>query len=88
MAVSPLIMVRFSKFEIWHTQDFDADLPNVPVTSGVMSLMQRRRQMHFYSLTSLLSDAKLLETSLNMEEPFVLRLKEINAPFQEISPWN
>ena len=29
MAVSPLIMVRFSKFNIWHAQLFDPDLLDV-----------------------------------------------------------
>ncbi len=29
MAVSRLIMVRFSKFEIWHTLHFDPDLLDV-----------------------------------------------------------
>ncbi len=29
MAISPLITVRFSKFEIWHALDFDADLADV-----------------------------------------------------------
>ena len=33
MAVSPLIMVRFSKFKIWHPQGFGADLSDVTVTS-------------------------------------------------------
>ena len=29
MAVSPLILVRFSKFEIWHAQHFGPDLEDV-----------------------------------------------------------
>ncbi len=29
MAVSPLIMVRFSKFKIWHAQHFDPDLLDI-----------------------------------------------------------
>ncbi len=33
LAVSPLIMVRFSKFKLWHTQDSDPDLINVTETS-------------------------------------------------------
>ncbi len=33
MTVSPLIMVRFEKFEIWHTQGFDADLYDVTIMS-------------------------------------------------------
>ncbi len=37
MAVSPLIMVRFSKFKIWLTPNFDADLPDVTVTSCMTS---------------------------------------------------
>ena len=35
MAVSPSIMVRLSKFKIWHSPDFNADLSDVPVTSRV-----------------------------------------------------
>ena len=29
LAVSPLILVRFSKFEVWHAQHFDPDLPDI-----------------------------------------------------------
>ncbi len=29
MAISPLIMVRFSKFKIWHAQHLNADLLRV-----------------------------------------------------------
>ncbi len=42
MAASPLIMVRFSKFKIWHTQDSDADLPDVMMTSRVTCEMTSR----------------------------------------------
>ena len=28
LAISPLIMVRFSKFKIWHTLESEADLAN------------------------------------------------------------
>ncbi len=34
LAVSPLIMVRFEKFEIWHAQHFDADLWDVTMTTS------------------------------------------------------
>ncbi len=37
MAVSPLIMVRFEKFEIVCTQDFGPDLADVRMTSRVTS---------------------------------------------------
>ena len=33
MAISSLIMVRFEKFEIVHTQDFGPDLADVKMTS-------------------------------------------------------
>ncbi len=37
MAVSPSILVRFSKFEIWHAQHFDPNLLDVTdVTRDVM----------------------------------------------------
>ena len=35
MAISPLIMVLFEKFEIVCTQDFDADLTDSPPTESV-----------------------------------------------------
>ncbi len=42
MAVSPLIMVRFSKFKIWHAQHFDADLLRVRnIMSDVMCARSR-----------------------------------------------
>ena len=37
MAVSPLIIVRFKKFKIWHAQYFDALLADVKMTSRVTS---------------------------------------------------
>ena len=37
MAISPLIMVRFEKFEIVCTQDFGPDLQDVTVTLRVTS---------------------------------------------------
>ena len=48
MAVSPLIMVRFSKFEIWHAELFDPDMPDV---SDVTRDVTRRR--HARARTSL-----------------------------------
>ncbi len=43
MAISPLIMVRFSKFKICHAQDFGADLSDVTITSRAM---RRARWRH------------------------------------------
>ncbi len=40
MAVSPLILVRFPKFKVWHAQHVDPDLPDV---SDVMRDVMRAR---------------------------------------------
>ena len=42
MAVSPLIMVRFEKFEIVCTQGFDPDLADVKVMSRMTSFLRWR----------------------------------------------
>ncbi len=54
MSVSPLIMVRFSKFEVWHAQHFDPDLQDV---SDVTRDVTRARNDYdvfytFYSWTA------------------------------------
>ena len=43
LAVSPLILVRFEKFEIWHAQGSDADLSDVTVMSRATWCARWRR---------------------------------------------
>ncbi len=46
LAVSPLIMVRFEKFKIWHAQGSDVDLSDVTITSRATREMTSRAWRH------------------------------------------
>ncbi len=46
LAISRLIMVRFSKFKIWHAQSSDANLPDVTMTSRATRWRHARALHH------------------------------------------
>ncbi len=58
MAVSPLIMIRFEKFEIVYIQDFDPNLADVITTSREMTSRARVSDNNSYLAPSCCSDTQ------------------------------